>query len=190
MRPSYRLQPTQTFATWQAGQTKAVEQSIEEGDPSVVGTMLGQGLISPQQVISSRNMSKAFYTKVLKAASAVGSMNPDGTPAKPFNAFAAAQQYDYVKEFNNPASKTQQGIVAGNTFLEHANDLFGVANDLQKTNIKMLNTPLNKITNAFGGDNYTRLAAARRADAGQERQQSSRVLLAVQRAGHGCGLRL
>lgn len=149
-------QPVQDFATWQAAQNKSVEQSIEQGDPNIVGDMLGKGLVSPDQVISSRNMSKAFYTQVIKAANA-SSMAATG---QPFDMKAAAGQYTYVKEFNNPASKVQAGITAGNTFLEHANDLFGVTNGYRTTNVKALNTPLNKIRDAFGDPTYTQFAAA------------------------------
>ena len=76
-----------------------------------------------------------------------------------FNPTAATQQYDYVKEFNNPNSKNQQSINSGSTFMEHMADLLDVNAEYGRTNITILNTPLNKIAKTFGDTNYTKLMA-------------------------------
>jgi hypothetical protein len=149
-------QPTQDFATWQAAQTESLKQRIEEGDPTPIGEMLAQGFSSPAQVISSRQMSKPFYSDVLKAANAYSLAHY----GHPYAMAAAEQQYKYVTEFNDPNGKTQQNIQGANTFLEHSGDLITATEGFRTTNAKIVNTPLNKIRDQFGDATYTAMAAA------------------------------
>jgi len=149
-------QPTQDFATWQMAQSDMLKQKIEEGDPTPVGDMLAEGGTSPSQVISSRSMSRPFYSDVLKEANR-RSLELTG---KPFNMAAAEQQYKFVTQFNDPNGRTQQNINSGNTFLEHTGDLVTVTENFRTTNAKIVNTPINKVRDQFGDPTITTLQAA------------------------------
>jgi hypothetical protein len=129
--------------------------------------MAADGLITIPQIAMSRQLDKPGFQKLIAAADARAKAN--GVPeimvngkgtGHYFNANAATQQYDYVKEFNKPDSKTQQSINSGSTFMEHMNDLLAVNREYGRTNNKILNTPLNKIQDTFGNDVYTKLMAS------------------------------
>lgn len=160
-------QPAEDFATWQARTTKEAEVKAQQGDPSALGEMAADGLITIPQIAIARQLDKKGFQTLLAAADARAKAN--GAPevmvngkgtGRYFNANAATQQYDYVKEFNNPNSKNQQSINSGSTFMEHMNDLLAVNQKYGRTNTKILNTPLNKIADLFGNTTYTELMAA------------------------------
>ncbi len=159
--------PTEDFATWQARVTKEAEVKAQQGDPSALGEMAADGLITIPQIAIARQLDKKGFQTLLAAADARAKAN--GAPeiqvngkgtGHYFNANAATQQYDYVKEFNNPNSKNQQSINSGSTFMEHMNDLLAVNQKYARTKTKVLNTPLNKIADLFGNETYTELLAA------------------------------
>jgi hypothetical protein len=156
------------FATWQAGATKAAETAVTQGDPSTMGAMAADGLLTIPQIALARQLDKAGFQKLLQGADDEAKrlgmpeivVNGKGT-GHYFNSNAATQQYQYVQEFNNPNSKVQQSIASGNTFINHAADLRDVVSDFKTTGSPFLNTPLNKIRGQVGGDTaITRLTAA------------------------------
>jgi hypothetical protein len=160
-------QPTEDFATWQARTTKAAEVAAQQGDPTQLGEMAADGLLTIPQIAMSRQLDKPGFQKLIAAADAKAkangqpeiTVNGKGT-GHYFNANAATQQYDYVKAFNAPGSKTQQSINSGSTFMEHMSDLLDVNAKYARTQATFLNTPLNKVEKAFGGTTYTDLLAA------------------------------
>jgi len=160
-------QPTEDFATWQARSTKEAEVKAQQGDPTALGEMAADGLITIPQIAIARQLDKKGFQTLLAAADNKAKAN--GVPeivingkgtGHYFNANAATQQYDYVKEFNNPNSKNQQSINSGSTFMEHMADLLDTNAQYARTNATILNTPLNKIEKTFGGTTYTKLMAA------------------------------
>ena len=160
-------QPTEDFTTWQARTTKEAEVAAQQGDPTTLGTMAADGLITIPQIAIARQLDKKGFQQVLAGADAEAKKNGapeiiiNGRPTGHyFNANAATLQYDYIKQFNDPNSKTQQTIQANNKFIEHAADLMAVNEKYGRTNEKFLNTPLNKIADAFGSTQYTELLAA------------------------------
>ena len=157
-------QPTEDFATWQARTTKLAEVQAQQGDPSALGAMAADGLLTIPQIAIARQLDKKAFQELIAGADAEAKKNGapevvvNGRPTGHyFNAQAATQQYQYVQEFNNPNNKSQQAIGAGNTFLEHSADLLDVNNEYRRANnLAFLNTPLNKIEKNFGSTAYTK----------------------------------
>jgi len=143
--------PTETFDTWQAGQTKAVEQSIEEGDPVVVGQALAHGLVAPSQVISSRSMSKAFYSRVLQAAN-------EATPGGAFNMMKAEAQYKYA---SNPQTLNTLNMINAMSEKGGSIDIArGAAQQLPQINSKLGNEVWNATATQFGSPEATNFHTA------------------------------
>jgi hypothetical protein len=160
-------QPVEDFQTWQARSTKEAEVKAQQGDPTMLGAMAADGLITIPAIAISRQLDKKGFQQLLAAADAEAKRNGmpeivvNGRPTGHyFNATAATQQYQYVQEFNNPNNKSQQSINAGNTFLEHSSDLLDVNAKYRRTNTALLNTPLNSIKKNFGGTIYSEYVAA------------------------------
>jgi hypothetical protein len=160
-------QPTEDFATWQARSTKEAEVKAQQGDPTMLGAMAADGLITIPAIAISRQLDKKGFQQLLEGADAEAKRNGmpeivvNGRPTGHyFNATAATQQYLYVSEFNNPNSKSQQSIGAGSTFLEHSSDLLDVNAKYRRTKIAVLNTPLNAIKKNFGSTTYSEYVAA------------------------------
>ena len=141
------------FTTWQARQTEQMKQSIDEGDPTAIGESLAQGLVAPSQ-ISSRAMSKPFYSKVLAAADAYSIR----TTGQHFNLAKAEAQYNYAK---NPQVQNTLNMI--DTLNEPGGD-FDILKDATSALPKMNQATLNKIFNAtateFGSPEATRYHTA------------------------------
>lgn len=104
----------------------------------------------------------------LTALSAIASMRGD----ERLRIYAAAKKLDstfdpgvidnkrkFLEEFTNPNGKTSQGIDSANTFMQHGADLLDLTGKYRTSDIKLLNTPLNKINDAFGSAKYSQYKA-------------------------------
>jgi hypothetical protein len=77
-----------------------------------------------------------------------------------FDTGVLANKVKFLGEFTDPNGKTATGIDAANTFFQHGASLLDLTKAYRTTNIKLLNTPLNKIADAFGSDKYTDYSTA------------------------------
>jgi len=113
-------------------------------------------LVKPDNLTSLKDVASMRGDQRLRLFAEAKKLDPN------FDQGQVMNKVRFVGQFTNPNGKTMQNIASFNTFIEHAADLQDINQEHRgtQTGTKVLNTPLNKLENAFGSATYTRYVAA------------------------------
>lgn len=68
------------------------------------------------------------------------------------------ERQKFLQQYENPAGRASINRQAINNIMQHAGDLADLNGQYRRTNVKLINTPLNKIAAQFGSEAYTKFA--------------------------------
>lgn len=152
-RDSFVAQKSQEASMQAGAEALARKKGEQEGTQNEIDFSAGE-LIKPNNLTSLRTLAGMQGDKRLRIYAAAKKLDSNFDPG------LVDRKIKFLDEFENPNGKTSMGIDSANTFLQHGADFLGVTKFYRTSSLKMLNTPLNKIQDAFGNAKFQQYKTA------------------------------
>ena len=108
-----------------------------------------QALVDPKNLTTLRQISSYRGDQRLKIFNRARQIDPN------FDAGMVEQRAKFLGQYEDPKGRAAINRQSINNIIQHAGDLSGLNQQYRRTNVRIVNTAINKIANEFGNDLYT-----------------------------------
>jgi hypothetical protein len=127
------------------------QRALDDKDLDVVANAVAS---DPNSLTRLNDVASLKGSERLRLYAKIKGINPQFDPG------VVQNKVKFLGEFTDPNGKTMNNIDSFNTFLQHAGNLMDVTANFRTTNVPAMNTPFNKLRNAYGDATYTTFKAA------------------------------
>jgi hypothetical protein len=111
---------------------------------------LAQQLNDPNNLTSLKSIASMRTGERLKVFAAAKKMNPNFDPG------VIDQRVNFLQKYEDPNGRAANNRLAINNIFQHGADLSDINQEYRRSDVKVLNTPLNKIRDQYGQEAYTK----------------------------------
>jgi len=127
------------------------QRALDDKDLDAIAQGVGS---DPNSLTQLNDIASLKGSERLRLFAKIKQINPQFDPG------VVKNKVKFLGEFTDPNGKTAMGIDAANTFFQHGANLLDLTKSYRTSDIKLLNTPINKLADAFGDAKYTDYSTA------------------------------
>ena len=132
---------------------KSAERSANPDDVDI----LAEQLLQPNNLTAMKDIGGRGNQRTQILAAAARKAKERGIP---FDIGLVNQRVKFLGEYEDPKGRAATNRQAINNVLQHAGDLSDLNEMNRRSNVKVLNTPINKLKDQFGDQTYTQYQTA------------------------------
>ena len=110
---------------------------------------LAQGLVDPRNLTALKDVTSLRGSQRLQAYAAAKRLDPNFDPG------LTNQRIKFLQSYEDPKGRAATNRQSINNIMQHAGDLSEINEQGRRLDVRILNTPINKIRQQFGDQSYT-----------------------------------